>query len=272
MLKKSIVFVLVLSLFSVAGVSFAKPNFPEGVNPGGHSFSLPANAVEVAPNVFSLGTAYDAQSNSFVEGYAFVHKKENAKNSAAKAPKSPACYGYLANGAKWKGTPEPWIINTSNEDGLSESFVFNTISNDINKWENAAATNILDNGEVTNSVLVADEVAPDGQNEVYFGDLGTNGTIGVTIVWGIFSGPTFNRKLVEWDQVYNTYYDWSASGEASKMDFDNIATHELGHSVGMNDIYNLSCSAVTMYGYANFGETNKSSLEQADITGINNLY
>lgn len=40
----------------------------------------------------------------------------------------------------------------------------------------------------------------------------------------------------------------------------------------MNDIYTSICSQVTMYGYAGYGETNKQSLEAADIAGISALY
>ena len=67
-------------------------------------------------------------------------------------------------------------------------------------------------------------------------------------------------------------FDWSDSGEAGKMDFENIATHELGHSVGLDDLYNSGCSAETMYGYASEGETNKRTLELGDITGVSELY
>jgi hypothetical protein len=95
----------------------------------------------------------------------------------------------------------------------------------------------------------------------------------VTIVWGIFSGPTFQRQLVEWDQVYDdSDFDWSLTGELYKMDFDNIATHELGHTMGMGDLYTSGCSDQTMYGYASEGETNKRDLNSGDINGINNLY
>ena len=60
--------------------------------------------------------------------------------------------------------------------------------------------------------------------------------------------------------------------EANKMDFDNIATHELGHSVGMADLYTNGCSEQTMYGYATYGETKKRSLEDGDINGVRKLY
>ena len=55
------------------------------------------------------------------------------------------------------------------------------------------------------------------------------------------------------------------------MDFDNIATHELGHSVGMADLYN-TCTDETMYGYSTAGEIKKRDLNIGDINGINSLY
>ncbi|MBA7689098.1 hypothetical protein ES703_97593 [subsurface metagenome] len=57
-----------------------------------------------------------------------------------------------------------------------------------------------------------------------------------------------------------------------KMDFGNIATHELGHAVGLDDLYTSKCSEMTMYGYASYGETKKRTLEAGDITGVQKLY
>ncbi len=113
----------------------------------------------------------------------------------------------------------------------------------------------------------------DDKNEVSFGSL-DSGTIAVTIVWGYFSGPTFARELVAWDQIYNTDYLWSedATGSTTEMDFENTATHELGHSIGLADIYNSSCADVTMYGYGTEGETKKRDLAPQDITGASSLY
>lgn len=138
-------------------------------------------------------------------------------------------------------------------------------------WRNIC--NIWGDGTETATTLVADTVSTDGQNEVYFADITNSNAIAVTIVWGIFGGPTFNRQLVEWDQIYDdATYDWSMSGEAGKMDFENIATHELGHSVGMGDLYTSTCSNETMYGYAAYGETKKRDLNTGDIIGVNKLY
>lgn len=56
------------------------------------------------------------------------------------------------------------------------------------------------------------------------------------------------------------------------MDFENIAVHELGHSIGLNDLYSSSCLDQTMYGYAEFSETKKRDLNVGDITGTDKLY
>ncbi|MDO8510412.1 MAG: hypothetical protein Q7S15_02195 [bacterium] len=249
-----------------------------GPSHGNVSVTIPPKAVEVAPNVFSLGTAFDSASDALVEGYAIVHKKKGfAKGNSARGPGATSCYGFLAKGSKWK-TVEPWVVNPANPSGLSHDFVFSTLGSGIAKWEdvtdgvvNGSGQNVLGNGATTSAVLVADMASPDNLNEVYFDAL-EDGTIGVTIVWGIFGGPVRERKLVEWDQIYNTLYQWSATGEVDKMDFNNIATHELGHSVGLADLYSGSCLNETMYGYADYGEVNKRDLNSGDIAGMNSLY
>ena len=144
---------------------------------------------------------------------------------------------------------------------------------DIGKWETAAGVEILGEGSPTDGILVADFIAPDNQNEVYFENLSETNTIAFAVVWGIFGGPPPFRELVEWDVVFNDYYTWGdAEFNLALMDFENIATHELGHAVGLGDLYTSECSEQTMYGYADYGEIKKRTLEAGDIAGILNLY
>lgn len=56
------------------------------------------------------------------------------------------------------------------------------------------------------------------------------------------------------------------------MDFENVATHELGCSVGLGDLYEDRCSDQTMFGWVDYGETKKRNLESGDITGVGELY
>ncbi len=55
------------------------------------------------------------------------------------------------------------------------------------------------------------------------------------------------------------------------MDLQNIATHELGHTVGLSDLYNR-CLEETMYGYSSEGETSKRSLNPGDIAGLKAIF
>lgn len=265
---------VLLGFALVVPTVFAKQEVQPLVNPAGKTVAIPARAVEVAPHVFSLGSAFDKQSGEVVEGYMIVRPRANDKRpggGGGGSDPASSCYGFLASGAKWKNV-EPWMVNPTNTYGMSDASVFSILTNSIGKWESAANFNILGDGFASTAPLVADETTPDGLNEVYFGRLADNNTIGVTIVWGIFGGPVRNRRLVEWDQVYNTYFNWSDTGAPDKMDFESIATHELGHSVGLADLYTASCSEQTMYGYGSVGETKARSLEIGDITGISALY
>jgi len=252
---------------------------------------IPARAVEVAPNVFYLGRAKD--KGRTVEGYAIVTpKQKSAKppcdNDGVCEPgekkncpdcKQPdngtdtsGCHTFLARGAKWK-TLEPYVVNPENTRGVDPGSIVSILASSIDKWELAAEADILGSGEVTPDTLAADTESPDNLNEVYFADVDQAGAIAITIVWGIFSGPPRARELVEWDQVYDDVdFDWSDDGSPGKMDFENIATHELGHSVGLGDLYDTKCSEQTMYGYASLGETKKRTLEDGDIEGVHRLY
>ena len=279
-MKKVLICVLLIVL--VVSVGFVSAKKEKG-------FKLPKNAVEVSKGVFYLGKTGN------VEGYAFLkYKKGRAKpgtdcgngicDPGENAKKCPSdcggsvpepvsdCYAFLAKGAKWK-TIEPYYINPLNQEGLDHSSVVDSFSNDISKWEMVANRDILGEGTTTMDTLEADTISPDNKNEVYFGDILEENVIGVTIVWGIFSAPPSKRQLVEWDQVYDEVdFDWSLEGNALKMDFSNIAIHELGHSLGLADLYDGACSEQTMYGYATEGETKKRTLEAGDITGIRSLY
>lgn len=247
---------------------FAVSNAPRTLN-------LPEPATAHAP-VF-LGTSVDPVSGKVVEGYAFFHHRDgHGGGPGGGGPPSggdsdSSCFAHIAKSAEWK-VNEPWVVNPANSDGLSDSFVFDNLAADIQKWEDAAGFDILGNGSITSDVLVADQISPDGLNEVYFADISGTSTIAVTIVWGTFGAPPPFRELVEWDQVYDdATFDWSDSGEANKMDFENIAMHELGHTVGMAHPDD-TCTEETMFAFASLGEVKKRDLNAGDIAGVANLY
>lgn len=86
------------------------------------------------------------------------------------------------------------------------------------------------------------------------------------------------NKIIDSDIVFNDLLKWGVDpdGEGPKkiraFDVQNIATHEIGHALGMDDVYDDIYSELTMYGYGRKGETKKRSLENGDIMGVQWLY
>lgn len=235
------------------------------------SIVIPEHAIEVADNVFSLGETTDVDGR-MVQGFMFMHddRRGNAKpdgtpgggkGGGKKDGGGNKCYAFLAKGAKWKET-EPYITGIGVDLTLIET--------SLDAWDSKVSFDIFGIG-TSGTTDGADTISPDGKNEVEFVNLGPTNTIAYTVVWGIFSGPPGGRELVEWDAVFNLDYAWSSSGEAGKMDYQNIATHEFGHAVGLGHPDD-SCTEETMYRYADYGETKKRTLEQPDIDGIQRMY
>lgn len=195
--------------------------------------------------------------------------KQNSKNVPTQINpvfgSSGTCWSTFAT---W-GTrlPVTYTINPTNPQGLSQSFVTSAISRSAETWDYATPK------ELFNNVYKIDYYAKygkyDGKNSLVFGYYPYSGVLAVTGIWYY----TSTGQIVETDMLFNTAYRWGdATINPSIMDLRNIATHELGHVVGMNDIYGSSCYYVTMYGYGSTGETKKRTLETPDITGLLTLY
>ncbi|MEK6875522.1 MAG: matrixin family metalloprotease [Nanoarchaeota archaeon] len=193
----------------------------------------------------------------------FIHyvRPENP----GKPSKTDTCYKLM--GVKWNTLPVNYIINPTNPGGLSNEFVINTISTSAETWDSSTSNELFNDTPTIN--YTAQYGVQNFKNALAFGDYPSDNVIAVTSVWYTRIG----RQIVEFDMLFNTRFIWGdASLNSSVMDLENIATHELGHSVGLNDIYSTTCSTVTMYGYSTEGEISKRSLEQPDITGLQRMY
>lgn len=185
--------------------------------------------------------------------------------AVSKPPASDVCYTLM--GVKWNALPVNYAINPANPQGLSESFITSAIYASAETWDARTSKELFGNAyTVDNSARYG---VRDYKNAIAFGDYPGNDTIAVTSVWYTRRG----KQIVEFDQLYNTRFLWGdATVNSTLMDLRNIATHELGHAAGLDDIYSTSCSAVTMYGYSDYGDTAKITLEQPDITGLQAMY
>jgi len=115
---------------------------------------------------------------------------------------------------------------------------------------------------------------PDYKNVITWGRAQA-GVIAYAVIWYI-SGT---GEIVDADIVLNSYYkcgiadgNEATSDLVGKFDIMNIVTHESGHWSGLDDIYDSTYSAMTMYGYSSYGEEIKRSLEPGDIAGVQYVY
>jgi len=209
----------------------------------------------------------------------FIHyAKANAK------PPAKETGYYKLIGAKWKSFPVSLEVNPSGS-GLDKEFVIRAIGLAAEEWDSGAysrlegidwygvAPDLFDDTIGTTSkgyddlAWTSDKL--DGCNTIVWGDYPTDGVIAVTILW--YDRAT--KTIVEFDIVFDTDYMWGdATGDSNVMDLQNIATHELGHGVGLGDVYQSTAYQETMYGYSDYGETSKRDLYIGDKTGVTKLY
>lgn len=245
--------------------------------------SVPENAREIGPGVYDLG--YKVHDGKIVQGTMYVFSdKEFAKPSGTPGngngkggggnggSETSSCYSYIAKGAKWRAE-ETWNVSTANAPDSIKNDVTTILVNAINQWETADGHTNSIMASLDNTIVVDESSfgTLNNQNEVFFGDYAQSGVIAVTSVWGTTVGPPSQREIVEWDQLYDLDFAWSTTGDPNSMDFDNIATHEIGHATGMGHP-DSACEDETMYAFASNGEIKKRDLFTGDITGINKLY
>jgi len=203
-----------------------------------------------------------------VDKITFIHYKNGEVKIVGGGQKGPACYSLM--GIKWGSLPISYVINAG---GYNANFVTTAISASTKTWDDATTKNLF-SSYTTDPSAAFDSSISDGKNEYVFGPYGNSNVIAITNIWY----TRYGKQIVDYDVLFNTYYNWydcakTACNAANKgMDLQNIATHETGHGLGLSDVYQSSCSGVTMFGYSNYGEMQKRDLAQSDVTGLRLIY
>lgn len=192
-------------------------------------------------------------------------------------PEDPTSYELLGKGVEWKSLSLEYVINPDNQDSLGETEIADAIITSAEVWDAASSSELFLDIEATSvtfdSSAEIDMDVRDTTNEIVFGTIDESNTIAMCVVWGIFLGPPSGRQILEFDIILNDYYTWGdAEDDQTVMDLRNIITHELGHALGLADLYDSIYDQHTMYGYADYGEIIKRDLYAGDIEGIQALY
>lgn len=192
---------------------------------------------------------------------------------------SSTCYGFMGKYGKrllkWKNLPVDYVINPEVPEGVDVELFKAAVAEAAAEWDEYTEPEVFANAYTVSSSVKYGVL--DGSNAITFGDYPTAGVIGVTSVW--YNPAT--KTIVEFDIEFDTDWTWGDATTTATtdpespeavMDLQNIATHELGHALGLDDVYKTECAEVTMYGYSDNEETSKRTIEEPDIIGVTTLY
>lgn len=129
----------------------------------------------------------------------------------------------------------------------------------------------------------------DGKNVLSWRNL-PRGIVAITYVW--YYAETLS--IAEFDMVFNDSYRWAYTepagidnnpltyedptniGPNKTFDLRDIATHEFGHTMMLDDVYDVDPAPgeelLTMYAYANYRELLKDTLQRGDHVGVCYIY
>jgi hypothetical protein len=215
----------------------------------------------------TLPLALSASQSGLVQVTEELRLGSASPEASSKVKPTPTSVDYKLSINKGKtAIPVTLVVYTENDDGLQSDFVMSAITSAAASWDAATSAALVSSvvkGTGTPSVAL------NGENSVFFGDYSEAGVIAVASYW--YNRAT--RQIVECDIIFDTDFQWGdATADATLMDLQNIATHELGHFFNLADIYDASKSYLTMYGYSSEGDIEKRTLEAGDIAGIQKVF
>lgn len=167
----------------------------------------------------------------------------------------------------------PYHINHSSIPGTVND-PQTAIDNSFNVWDSEAGSAVDFAYAGPTEISVAKN---DGLHVVAWGKVSPGKAIAVTYIWYYPS----TGIVVDVDTIMNVRLPWSYTsvvdpdqfcGDPYSYDAQNILTHELGHWMGLDDLYEPVDEDLTMYGYGDKGELKKETLGLGDILGIGDLY
>jgi len=211
------------------------------------------------------------------------------KNKPGGGKKEDGKLWYKYSGLQWGSMPVGYHVTNADSlpggflDAIWDSFAVWDLASEPYTVNYIGSTNVLPDTVVWDGEL--GDYVPDLVNVVGWKDLGASDAIAVTYIWY----NVYTKELVDVDTALNSnsvYHWWQNSvtgdpdkaswteGQSSAYDVDvqNIMTHEAGHWLVLDDLYQKPAGQQTMYGISAELELKKQSLENGDEAGIQEIY
>ncbi len=185
---------------------------------------------------------------------------------------------YALLGRKWN-TKDPQLKFVVRNDaymtaeGLDAIAVQNAITNAANTWDDATNQNLFAD---SNSVTFDPTVGADKYNQINTVSWKpyTNGNC-IAYCRQFFSSAKkvdgYNT-MYDSDIVFNSNFNWRTDDSTSGIDVQSVALHEIGHTLGLDDIYNKPQFRYDTRQVMSSYIGTKRTLGNGDATGIWELY
>ncbi len=202
----------------------------------------------------------------------FIHLprtyKPNHLGTCTVTNSNPDTYGLA--GWRLPNGPITWKLNLKTvPSSVGSANAFAAISAAFETWTSADSHKVFTYGGTT----TVTRRGLDYTNAVLWGKV-SGSAIAVTYVWYY----TATGIVADVDTVFNSRLPWAvftgtgdcmSSPSPDAYDVQNIAVHEFGHWVGLDDRYSSGEKDLTMYGYGAGRELKKRSLATGDVWGAN---
>lgn len=241
---------------------------------------------DIAMSVDGLYAQPKGDLGTFELATANANKERGTASTASNLLTGPATTtdggrssAYLLAGWRWN-TKDPKIKFCVRDDaalkaeGLTAASVAIAIGKAAETWD--AATNqelFLDNGVTTSTSVKAD--TRDSTNVAAwksFTGTTASGALAYSRTWySLDKKGTSYYSAIESDLSFNTKYAWSTSG-SKNYDVETTALHELGHTIGLGDLYGKSQFSGDTRQVMHYYTGIKTTLGNGDKTGAWLLY
>ena len=165
----------------------------------------------------------------------------------------------------WAQMPIPYAINPGNSQGLSTADVMGAVSGAMSAWANIEGASVAfsDQGQTPVETIDYDEV-----NTIYFDSDWTMEPelMAVTANWSYSDGTIVGFDI----RINDRDHQWTTEGDLDADDLQNMLTHEVGHSLGLD--HTTMDEDATMFANAIPGETTKREPKSDDREGAQYLY
>jgi len=171
---------------------------------------------------------------------------------------------YTLLGPAWPGSSEQYWVNPVNQDGLAPAAVIDAVRYAADQWSSSNPEHDAYFDAIYAGTTTRQTIAYNGFNDVFFANE-SGGAIATAYTWWI--GDTIvESDIVFWDE--KTFFTGTA-GCLRGYYVEDIATHEMGHFVGVG---HTGVTGATMRPKTSRCNQNLRTLAPDDLAAIEALY